>query len=456
MTSAVRAKNQAATIFYNAGHVYPNVRDVLGCYTHLEIESLPSGGWGYAHFPVNMRYARQLGIETLGMTGKFAKTWGHFNSYKPQAALEYECFHMLALGAKCSVGDQLHPSGRLDPATYDLISAVYEQVEQKEPWCEDAEHVAEIGVFNPEALGLEDGRVDTSSLGAYRALVEGRHQFDFIDGQSDWNRYALIVLPDKIPLDPALARKTNDFVAVGGSLLLSHQSGLDASGERFVIEGMPCAYLGDLPYSPDFLALEEPLRFGREGTLFVMYDQGSRVDPTEGAEVLARIHEPYFNRSYERFCSHHHTPPARLGPNPGILSKGRIVYFAHPVFGTYARHGMTAHRDTILRAVSRLLPRPLLTAQGPTSLHVSWMRQPAKRRSVIHLLHYIPERKSLAADIVEDAIPLHNVDLTFRHEMPARSYLAPEGLNLEVMSSRDGILVRVPEVRGHAMVVLED
>ena len=79
-----------------------------------------------------MRYARNLGKEYLAQTGKFHTMWGDFHSYKNQAALEFECFHMLAMGAKCLIGDQLNPDGRLSPAVYDLVEKdVYKRQESK-------------------------------------------------------------------------------------------------------------------------------------------------------------------------------------------------------------------------------------------------------------------------------------------------------------------------------------
>ena len=100
-------------------------------YTHFELESLPSGGWGYLHFPLTMRYARTLGLDCLGKTGKFHTSWGDFHSFKNAEALQYECFRMLALGAKCSIGDQLHPVGKIDPHVYDLVGSVYRRGGEK-------------------------------------------------------------------------------------------------------------------------------------------------------------------------------------------------------------------------------------------------------------------------------------------------------------------------------------
>ncbi len=48
---------------------------------------------------------------------------------------------MLAMGAKCSVGDQLHPSGELDESTYDIIATAYKEVAEKEAWCSNVKNI---------------------------------------------------------------------------------------------------------------------------------------------------------------------------------------------------------------------------------------------------------------------------------------------------------------------------
>jgi hypothetical protein len=218
---------------------------------------------------------------------------------------------------------------------------------------------------------------------------------------------------------------------------------------------MPAIHEGELPFSPDFVRPLGALAQDIPDTLYVMYLRGQRVSPAEGAEVLAEAWEPYFNRTYQHFCSHAHTPPARRSDLPAALRKENIVYFAHPVFSTFAQYGMTFYKQMVLNALRLLLPDPLVMTDAPSTLQVTWNRQPAYGRSVVHLLHYIPERRTLVADYLEDVLPLYNVSLRLRSASPKRVYLAPQREEIPFQMDGDTLCLTVPEVRGHQMVVLE-
>jgi len=451
VADAVRAKNAKATIFHNGGHVGPAFRRRLPNYSHLEIESLPTGGWGYMHFPITVRYARMLGLDCLGMTGKFSETWGHFNSYKPQAALEYECLSMLAQGSKCSVGDQLHPKGTLDPLTYDLIGSVYSQVKDREPWCRGARSVTEIAVLNAEEFFKANERMDPSNLGACRMLMEGRHQFDFVDSEADLSGYRLLIIPDVIPLEGDLRSRVGAFVARGGAVIFSGRSALDETS--FAVDGFPVEWVGELPHSPDFLQPTEALS-SHTGSQFVMYERGQRVRNLDGADVLATVYEPYFDRTWDHFCSHAHAPVAGTSGDPAVLQWQKVIYFAHPIFTTYAKHSMPAHRDLVLAAIRRIMPDPLVQVAGPTSLQATVTRQELEGRTIVHLLHYVPERRGLNFEIVEDRLPLHDLTVRVRTDL-SRATLQPEGTQLEIVRDGAYAVVKVPRLDGHTMIVFE-
>ncbi|NHW17363.1 hypothetical protein, partial [Escherichia coli] len=70
-SAAIAAKNPSTRVFYNAGHLPKLGIDHFAPYSHFEVESLPTGGWGYDHFPSTARYVVPLGVDTMGQTGKF-------------------------------------------------------------------------------------------------------------------------------------------------------------------------------------------------------------------------------------------------------------------------------------------------------------------------------------------------------------------------------------------------
>ncbi|MDH7571743.1 MAG: beta-galactosidase trimerization domain-containing protein, partial [Armatimonadota bacterium] len=368
MTEFVRQFNRDCTIFYNSGHVGPRHRASCEAYTHYELESLASGGWGYMHFPQTVRYARRLGKECLGMTGKFHTTWGDFGSFKNPAALQFECFRMLALGAKCAVGDQLHPSGRIDRHTYALIGSVYAEVEKKEPWCREVEPVVEIGVLTPEEFAKADERNQPAAVGAVRVFQELRCQFDVIDSQCDFSPYKVLVLPDAIPVDEGLAQKLESFLRGGGAVIASYRSGLRPDGTGFATAALGVQLKGEAPYSPDFIVPGDALAAGVRATGNVMYRRGLEVEALPGSEVLAQVEVPYFNRTWRHFCSHGHTPSSGKVGYPGVVRRGNAIYFMHPVFSQYQENAPHWCKQLVANALSLVLPQRVVEVEGPSTL----------------------------------------------------------------------------------------
>lgn len=456
MTDLIRKYDKDCSIFYNAGHVGPSIRDSLDTYSHLELESLPSGGWGYSHFPITVRFARNLGKEYLGMTGKFHKSWADFGGFKNQASLEYECFMSLAYGAKCSIGDQLHPSGAINKATYELIGSVFNQVKEKEAWCDDVTGISEIAVFTPEAIIEDHIRLHPSIQGAFRMLTEAHIQFDIIDGKMDFNKYRVILMPDVITLDETLEAKFKEYLDNGGKIISSYKSGLNRDESQFALEGLGLDLVGDAEYSPDFILPGSSLDKGILDTEYAMYDRGLYVEPKEDTEKLAAIWDPYFNRNYKHFCSHFQTPVEKESKYPAVTRKGNAIYFAHSIFSMYYEHGMRAYKQLVLNALDLLLPERIILTNAPTTAQISLNYQEEEDRYIAHILHYIPERRYARIDTIEDIIPIYDIELKILMDKePKKVYCAPTMEELEFSYDGKYVNLVVPKVIGHQMVVFE-
>ena len=438
-----------ASVFFNSC-LRVGKSDWLKHFTHIEIESLPTGGWGYAHFPLFQRYFRNFGQQTMGMTARFHRTWGDFGGLKNAAALEFECFSMLASGARCSVGDQLHPRGRLEPAVYELIGGVYESVEHKEPWCVDAEHVAQLAVIHAD--GQEE-----SQAGAVRMLLEEHELFDIVDADGDFTPYDVLLLPDGVRVDEALADKLRHFLKEDGALLLSGESGLRQNADEFALDEMGLSYVGPADYDPNFLCKPaSQLEAYVANFHYMMYRGGHYVKPASGTHVLASIGVPYFNRTWAHYCSHGPTPFDRPSDHPAVVQNGRILYFAHPIFRLYAEQGAQVYRKLVAGALGLLRSRKIVRGNLPSTARVDLQRQSAHDRLVLHVLNYVAERRTRDLDVIEEAQPIVHADLSvYTGTQPTKVYSAPDRTQLDFHFKDECTAVRVPCIRGHAMIVFE-
>ncbi len=469
ISSFIRKHNDDCSIFYNGSHVGPGIRDSLNSYSHLEVESLPSGGWGYTHFPLVSRFARGMGKAFLGMTGKFHTYWGDFHSYKNKASLEYECFNMLAQGGGCSIGDQLIPSGKIDLAAYDLIGSVYKSVKEKEPWCRNVESLADIGVFNLEEW--LDGENPAPMIGALRLLEESGFQFDLIDSLSDFDKYKLLILADYVPVDAKLEARLQAYLDKGGKILASFESGLEPSGKAFAMESFGIEKLlvdytdwkGENSSGKDYFTNDYCDFVIPDGEIFKglpkaehsMYIRGLSVKAGTNTEVLSHIVKPWFYRSPEHFCSHQQTSSSGEIGSPAITRLENILYFSHPVFTIYRKKGPIWIKKMVSNGI-KMLVEPRIIHNGPSTLKMTINRQNDKSRWIIHLLHYIPEKRCEQIETIEDIIPLHDTFFTLKIEKPPLSMrIVPGKKRLDFTIKGDRAEFCVSRIEGHCMIEVQ-
>jgi hypothetical protein len=415
---------------------------------HVEIEALPTGGWGYAYFPYVARFVRPLGLPTLSHTGRFFKSWGDNASLKPEMALKYECCQILSQGMTGGVGDLLHPYGRPQKAVYDLIGRVYAHVEACEPFVQGGKLQSEIGlVVNPE-LGDRPG---PSGVGATRALQQLQQQFDVIAPDAKLAGYSVVIVPESTRIDAALKKSLAAYLASGGSLIVCGRAALDDAGRPALAE-MGIEVEGPSPFSHTFLRAGRAVSKGLADYDYVMYEPGFRMKPAGRAESLVRVVEPWFERHFLQFSGHSYTPPAKLSPYSAAVRRGRVITFSVPILEAYGLHASPNYRTLLGNCIDLLLPSPLVRALGPSRLETTVVRKGAS--TVVHLLSFAPERRAEGLDIVEDALPLVDVPVSVRlAKAPRTARLEPHGRDL-ACEYRDGYAhVSVTLLDGHGMLV---
>lgn len=457
---AIDSIRPGVKIFHNGGHIKHGRRDLAAMNSHIEMESLPTGQWGYDHFPLSVRYVQGLGMEYLGMTGKFHKAWGEFGGYKHPNALRYEASLAIANGAKCSIGDQLHPSGLMDEATYTLIGAAYSEVEEKEPWCDNVCSVADVALLTLESLGdplMEEGELlsrKRSDIGAMRMLQEGKYLFDIVDMQSDFEKYKVVVLPDKVTIGSELKQKLDRFILGGGKVLASGISGLDTALGGFALD-FGITYQGRNSLKPSYFRPQFELSSLQESA-FVIYSEGQNI-ALSGATMLGSCENAYFNRDLFAFCSHAHTPCSNEYASAGMTINQNGAYIAWNIFEEYGIHGSLIAKEMFVCAMDALLKdRKTISIKLGAQGIVTLMHQPKNNRYINHILYAAPVSRGDSIGVIEDIVPIYNIPVAVRiGKTVGQVYLAPQMQPLE-FSCEDGVVrYTVPKLECHQMVVME-
>lgn len=366
---------------------------------------------------------------------------------------------ILAQGMTAGVGDLLHPSGALNPVTYGLVGTVYRYIESCEPFVAGGSLVTEVAVIVDPDLGDTPG---PAGFGTVRALQQLRQQFDIVAPTADLFGYALLIVPETTTIDEALAAKLTAYADRGGAVFISRGAADGTNGvERLTFTG--ANFQAESPFSNVFIR-PEALLGGAAGFDHVMYDRTLRMTPTGGAEVLATIIEPLFEREWDQFSGHEYTPTSNVASDwAAVVQQGNTITAAIPLLQALGNHGAPAYRALIGKCLDRLLPRPLVRAGGPVHLETSVVRTP--NALVVHLLSFLSTRVAdvpgisrhgqQGLDLIEDPFPLVAVAVAIRSERePQTVALEPHGEVLE-FTWRDGYVHTVVTVlSGHAMIVM--
>ena len=457
-----------ATTFFNS-RVTPNVHRELDILTHLEIESLSTGGWGYLYFPCWSRVVRTYPRPMQGMTARFHKSWADFGGLKTVAQLDYEAATILAAGGVINIGDQLHPRGTLDRGAYQVIGDTFQKVESVEAYCRGAVPLAEIAVLLlPENEDIaEHGEQDTRGMVKIDASIEGaaatlaalKHQWNGETPDRDnLSKYKVVVIPDKGYLTDDMAQRLYDYVDGGGKILFSHEATLRSN--EFMLAHSPVGYTGACPFKPSYMKLGDTLGRGLPDSEFVNYQAGSYVQAMPEATALGEVYTAYFNRAPGHFSSHAQTPCDKPTGHPvAVVSKAEnVAYVYAAAFRGYREDAFYIYKEIIGRLLQTLLPEPLVRpGQNVTSsMEISLLLQPDASRIIAHVVNFQPQRRTATNEFIEDAVPVNNVAFAVRTEhAPARVVLVPNGE--EIAFEQQGLYchVTLPVVLTSQVVAFE-
>lgn len=415
--------------------------------TVQDLEDLPTVWGGYDKLPLQSKYFLQAGYPITAMSGKFHTAWGEFGGFKHPNALRYEAASMIAWGAHCNFGDQLHPNGEMDAATYANIGEAYAYVES----------IAEYGIGGVPAsrIGFWRSFDAEHDEGLARILLETHNDFKIANLEKNWSEFEVILIPGVACLNEDDAKRLHEYAQDGGQLIVMGAGALNKNENELILD-IGADYVGTANYDIDYLVAGTELRDGLVESPFLNYKAAIRFKSHRETEILATIKEPFFSRTYSQYSSHQNTPN-RLenAPHVGIIQKENCIWIAHELDWMYFKHGSRLHRDLFVNVLKRCLRRPMITIDLPSAGRMSFLHQAAAKRYVAHCL-YAPPIQRGACEVIEDLPPLYNVPLVF--DLPqtiTKATLVPANTELKIHACDNKKTVIIPSFECHCAIVLQ-
>jgi hypothetical protein len=369
-----------------------------------------------------------------------------------------------------------------DPETYRLIGEAYSKIEEREPWLDHVTPVVDIALYSYEgylasrpekgacavakpgvASSLCDGPYGDAKLtdvGAMRLLCDGHYLFHVVDDETDLTPYKLVVLPDNIEIDEKLKNKLDTYIKNGGKILATGRSGMDGSGKLAFDLGAEIK--GEREVAPFYARPNIELAdMGRAG--YVLYEKPTyKLELTEGGEELATAAEPYFERTWEHFCSHAQAPEKPETDGAAITLGKDGAYAAFPMFFEYVNVGSQFVKQMAIAVIDRLLgENKSISVNGvPTQASVSLMDQKGESRLVSHVVYAprnIRRNGAKKMEIIEDCLPIYDtkIEVKMNGKKAKRVYSAPDGTQLEFEQNGDKIRFVIPKFLIHGMAVID-
>jgi hypothetical protein len=282
------------------------------------------------------------------------------------------------------------------------VEEVYRRLAGWEPYLRNERPLARVGVvYSQQTAWIVDGRIEDHIKGWYQALVEARIPFELVhDRLLDDVPFKTLILPNVVALSDAQRGQLERFVARGGSLVATHQTGLcDERGVKranFALArlfGVDYAGKVEARMQNAYLRLEHD-SVGRHPLLRGLEDAPRIIHGVSRVEVKPRERFPPMPLTL--IPSYPDLPMEKVYPRVAKTdvaqvflreeAGGRVVYFPWDIDRTFWEILAPDHLALLRNAVSWATNEdPVVSVAGPGVLDVTVWRQ--KSSLTVHLVN---------------------------------------------------------------------
>jgi len=494
--SAVKeARPDAAFVLNFYGTTYARADEGLAISHQAHSDAGSTEGYSEWHGLLYPSYAaRYMQMATNGrpfevLTSRFVNTWDF--TVKSPAQIRFESFSVAANGGAVTLDDEPYHDGRLEPVVYDRLADAFEEMGRRHHTL-DTEPLTYCGLYHSDTSRTLDLRLNRtrqaddpfavpsdvnpgpsdllpSTLGAFKALVEGHVPVTFVSGATpDLESCEVVYLPNVLHVGIEERARLAEYVWNGGGLVASGATSLyDVDGNRLETFGLNDLFGVDAAargaFTFPYVELADWLSPSGQRLLLPHYMAAWDIHlRAADVEVAGHLWDPIIETTDETTYHNNQPSPAVRTSKPAVtlrtFGKGRVAYLPCLLDSNFARLGLAEYRHALVRLVTWAAGAPpMVTIEGFHNTEMVVGRQGGD--VVVHLVTGNPTRavwfgRERTADCIAEVATLHNLPLQVRGRVRG-AYLEPDGEHLP-RRQRDGhVEFTVPTLRDWTTIRLE-
>lgn len=371
------------------------------------------------NFSFEGRYLSTLEDVTWSVMNTRGNNWMEYALREPEALLQ-EAATNLAGGGGTYLADVGHPSGRLEPAVYELFAQVNRRSVELEPYTRGCAPVREVALLHSAdsvwskapckpAPAWTPAPAYHAVCGVHKALVEGHVQMAILNSDTlpgALGEYRALILADQRILSPRECEAIRAFVAAGGGLVVLAGSGIRDGENRpladFALADVLGLRLGGLtPYATSYLRVPGGAGIPGVPAMDVQVAGPSLRVEAAGARTLLEFVPPYEGLPGGV------QPPAIEAAGPGVtlhtFGRGKVAYCAVDLGAALFTEGTPVLRKLLLWLLDLVHPqeRRTIRVEGvPLAVEVFYNQRGRER--FVHLVNYAGDKRETGTPQTQD------------------------------------------------------
>ncbi len=372
-------------------------------------------------------------------------SWGDYSLRDPKSFTQ-ECAIMLAGCGRTLLSDDAYPSGKPDPAVYELFGEINNRTKNLEPYVKGCSPVSDTAILHSAdsiwskapmkpSPTWKAGPAYYSVIGAHKALIEGHVQMNVVNSDTlveSIADYGALILADQRILNERECSAIRNFVQNGGSLIATFETGTrdinnNPLDDFSLSDILGVRYVETSDTRRCFLRMESKIeKYGIPAMDIQAGRKYARIKNTT-AQTLVEMVPPYENRS----------APSEITDGPGITinsyGKGKAIYCAAQLFHSYYRESTSVFRkiaDWMLDLAYPVKSRSIALENTPINVELFYNQRGRER--FIHLVNSSSDKREVGLPVMQDFTTVHGIKIKARvNSKPVKIIIVPDERNID-------------------------